>query len=238
MEFNIFKNPFGRAVVKSKYDYGYAVNIDAAREKIKDTNTFTVVKDKLSQDFVLVLKKNVGEIQSVKKQTNLAKRPMYDFCKYNFNRKLKSRDLESVEIKDEFTDDLRELLVKISKMIYCDIQNIISNFESLINIKPSEREIFTNIINQNRVYLDIMEQIYFVIANVDEMTACSEIYNKLPNNFCSAVEIVYENLDSVVKKLFRLSRSIDIPQINKQLDLMISNFNNQMNIVNNFLLQC
>lgn len=237
--FNILKNFFNsKPQIKKNYDFSYALNIDGRREKINNTDVFVAVLDKFSLDYVLYLKDSVSSQSNQKNKNYKPRRPMYDFEQKSRHNKTKSRDLLTKNVSEDLTDDLREMLAKITRMIYCDINGLIRNYDALISLRPSERDTFSNMQNQSRVYLDIVEQIYYTIANVDTMPECSENENDLPNNFCGALLKVYEHIDALVKKLLRLSRSVQIADINKQIDLMIETFNNQMNIINNYLIQC
>lgn len=243
--FNMLRNFFNsKPQAKSKYDFSYILNIDGRSEKIEKTDVFVAVLDKFSLDYVLYLKEDLRKIDNFSSNVlssqnyHKSRRPMYELDLNKNKNKTKSRDLLNKDISEDLTDDLREMLSKITRMIYCDIYGVINNFEMLSNMRPSEREIFSNMQNQNRVYLDIVEQIYYAISNTESMPECSENDSNLPNNFCLALKKVYENLDSLVKKLLRLSRSVQIAEINKQVDLMIDTFNNQMNIINNYLIQC
>lgn len=244
--FNILRNFFNsKPQTKRDYEFSYMLNIDGRRENIEKTDVFVAVLDKFSLDYVLYLKEDLRKIDNFSSHVlssqnyHKAKRPMYELEQgKKHNSKTRSEDLLKRDISDDLTDDLREMLSKITRMIYCDIYGVINNFEMLSSMRPSEREVFSNMQNQNRVYLDIVEQIYYAIANTESMPECSENDSTLPNNFCLALKKVYENLDSLVKKLLRLSRSVQIAEINKQVDLMIDTFNNQMNIINNYLIQC
>ena len=243
--FNMLRSFFySKPQTKRGYEFSYMLNIDGRRENIERSDVFVAVLDKFSQDYVLYLKEDLVKFESFKssslnKDFYKAKRPMYELEQgKKVGGKIKSDDLLKRDVSDNLTDDLREMVAKITRMIYCDIYLVINNFEKLSNMRPSEREVFLNMQNQNKVYLEVVEQIYYAIANTDKMPECSENDSTLPNNFCLALKKVYENLDSLIKKLLRLSRSVQIAEINKQVDLMIDTFNNQMNIINNYLIQC
>lgn len=124
--------------------------------------------------------------------------------------------------------------VFLSRKIYWQMTTTINLYEKLRDMNTSTRETFNNLISQMEILRVTMYNIYrrlsgsnFIFGSADNI--------RLTNNFCTDLTTTFNYVQDLNTNLFYLQRLVDIPDINRQLIIMLTTITSQLNTIDSLI---
>lgn len=124
--------------------------------------------------------------------------------------------------------------VFLSRRIYWQMATTINLYEQLRDNNASTRTTFNNLISQMEILRVTMYNIYRRLSGSNFIFGAPEKIN-LNNDFCVDLTTTYDYVQDLNTNLFYLQRLVDIPDINRQLIIMLTTVTGQLNTLDSLI---
>ncbi|MBE5746225.1 MAG: hypothetical protein E7359_02940 [Clostridiales bacterium] len=124
--------------------------------------------------------------------------------------------------------------VFLSRRIYWQMVTTINLYEQLRNNNQSTRTTFNNMISQLELLRITMYNIYRRLSGSNFIFGSAENIN-LTGDFCIDLSTTYDYVQDLNTNLFYLQRLVDIPNINRQLIIMLTTITGQLNTIDSLI---
>ena len=124
--------------------------------------------------------------------------------------------------------------VFLSRRIYFQMVTVIEYYEALRDQNSSTQSTFNNLISQMELLRVTQYNIYRRLSGNNLIFGAPDSTN-ISGNFCTDLNTTYEYLNSLNTNLFYLQRLVDIPDINRQLIIMLTTVTTHLNTINGII---
>lgn len=124
--------------------------------------------------------------------------------------------------------------VFLSRRIYFQMATSISLYEQLRDLNPSLSGTFNNLISQMELLRITMLNIYRRLSGNRLIFGAPDSIT-LTGDLCTDLNTTYSYVNDLNTNLFYLQRLVDIPDINRQLIIMLTTITGQLNTINSLI---
>lgn len=124
--------------------------------------------------------------------------------------------------------------VFLARRIYFQMVSSIEYYESLREQNPELSSTFNSLISQMDLLRITMYNIYRRLSGNNLIFGAPDRIN-ITGTFCTDLVTTYDYVSSLSTNLFYLQRLVDIPDINRQLIIMLTTITGQLNTLNSLI---
>lgn len=124
--------------------------------------------------------------------------------------------------------------VFLARRIYFQMVTTIEYYEALREQNSDTQSTFNNLISQMELLRVTQYNIYRRLSGNNLIFGAPDKTN-ITGDFCIDLNTTYNYLNDLNTNLFYLQRLVDIPDINRQLIIMLTTITNHLNIINTII---
>jgi len=124
--------------------------------------------------------------------------------------------------------------VFLARRIYFQMVTVLEYYEALRDQNLSTHSTFNNLISQMELLRVTQYNIYRRLSGNNLIFGAPDSIN-ITGNFCTDLNTTYDYLNNLNTNLFYLQRLVDIPDINRQLIIMLTTVTNHLNTINSII---